>query len=360
MQKKMTTSGSSERKIKPKGRDLFTGRVSRFLTHALLSSILPAFVFIQCGKNEMEDISDGNEYAGNVLTKIAVSGDNMRNLHIFVFSNDGLGRLDSYKYIDFAESPPDDGHVEISSRRGEKIVAAVANFDDFQTVSSVCSYSFLKNVRGDLLVEDTSYPVLSGETVIEAGTSQLNELVLEPLCAKISLTSLEADFSGRPYEEERLEDVSVYLTGVNSLYGILDYSISVPSGLLNHGGLSETDLQEMKCPELIFSNIGSCDSFPDAGIDLFCYPNGRFDETIGSSSTKLVIEGKIAGETYYYPIEAGDADTGEIIRNCNYAYDIVITRTGSSSPDIPVMAGTVVIKASIEPWMSKEVVEEPF
>ena len=106
----------------------------------------------------------------------------------------------------------------------------------------------------------------------------------------------------------------------------------------------------------IDEDIGEDAIYPD--IILFCYPNDAGEETAGSPFTRLVIEGRIRGETYWYPITINRGDFGiasggdgrGIGRNMMYSYDITIRRTGTKDPDIPVSLEDVTISCPVEPW----------
>ena len=67
---------------------------------------------------------------------------------------------------------------------------------------------------------------------------------------------------------------------------------------------------------------------------------------------RLVIEGKIDGTTYYWPLTAG-GEMG-IERNMTYNYNILIRRKGTTDPDTPVEPKDIDIELNIKTWTEKE------
>ena len=83
----------------------------------------------------------------------------------------------------------------------------------------------------------------------------------------------------------------------------------------------------------------------------------------GTPFTRLVIEGKIRGETFWWPIEINREDGTQvpgIHRNCRYVFDIVITRKGNKDPDTAIGKETADIRMETRPWNEKEEQVIPF
>ena len=115
----------------------------------------------------------------------------------------------------------------------------------------------------------------------------------------------------------------------------------------------------MKDPSLlcadIIEDIGK--SPLEANINLHCYPNMSSAESPGSAFTRLVIQGDIEGQTWYWPININRSTTGVgagVERNMNYIYDIIITRKGSADPDTAISTGSITINMNVEEWREKE------
>ena len=185
----------------------------------------------------------------------------------------------------------------------------------------------------------------------------------ERLVSEIRINSIRTDFQGREYYGEPLTDVKIYLTNVNASCCIMKHEDFRPESIVNPGFLDTEAMGRFHD-----SRIVCADAVPDIGrspvnpgIRLYCYPNDSLEETPGSPFTRLVIEGKIAGYTYWYPITINRGDFGAITggdgngigRNMCYSYDITILRTGTQDPDTPVDKDDIRIECSIEPWQEK-------
>ncbi len=276
--------------------------------------------------------------------------DEIGNLDIFVFYDDSIRKLDCYqRYDDISR-----WEGKIISGYGDRLVTAIANShlskDDW---AGIYSHSHLKSVKFRLEDEDRERAVMEGS--IRMGE---DELVLKRFASEIVLQSIRCDFSGRPYQGEVLDDVKVYLTNVCAEFGLLQKEEDAPTRIINAGRLNEEDADNFKDKGLIVrqihSKIGKDIVYPD--IRLWCYPSNFPMEGPGTPYTRLVIEGKIRGRTYYWPINI-NRDTEYmpgIWRNCSYIYDIIITRKGSTDPDIPVSTENISINYSVKEWKEKE------
>ena len=202
-------------------------------------------------------------------------------------------------------------------------------------------------------------------TVIEIDPEQEYMYYAEPerLVSEIRINSIRTDFQDREYYGEPLTDVKIYLTNVNASCCIMKHEDFRPESIVNPGFLDTEAMGRFHDSRIVCADavpdIGR--SPVDPGIRLYCYPNDSLEETPGSPFTRLVIEGKIAGYTYWYPITINRGDFGAITggdgngigRNMCYSYDITILRTGTPDPDIPVDKDDIRIECSIEPWQEK-------
>jgi hypothetical protein len=90
----------------------------------------------------------------------------------------------------------------------------------------------------------------------------------------------------------------------------------------------------------------------DPGISLLCYPNPAIEESPGSPHTRLVIEGVIDSQVYYWPVTINKGKG--IGRGEHYIFDILIRRKGVADPDTPIDDAGVNIRLRIKPWTEKE------
>ena len=129
----------------------------------------------------------------------------------------------------------------------------------------------------------------------------------------------------------------------------------MPSRIINAGWLNPYDLARFKEPELIMKDlaIDIGNSSITINHSFFCYGNGHNNESIGSPFTRLVIEGKIGRDTYYYPIRI-NPQNGGIKRASRYIYDVTIRRAGATHPDGSLDDTDIDINVGIEVWQEKE------
>lgn len=319
-----------------------------------LLSLLPA---LSCGCTAEGPHPSADSAESRLLIRMTrgISQEGLSSIDIFVFKDDDLRILDCYQRI---ESSADwDGTV--CSSAGDRIISICANSrmaaDEWPWIRSRGS---LEKVCASLELESREHPFMSGEVYVTARENRPTsaEVSLKPLLSEIYLRSISCDFTGKPYAGEEITDVKVYLTNINAECGILEDGDIHPRRLINSGGLSVEDLELFYDPGLIFQeldrNIGKVWLKPE--IRLWCYPSNASEASIGTPFSRLVIEGKISGHTYYWPVDINrTAGNSGIDRNRQYIYDIKITRKGSTDPDIPVEAEDMDITFETATWKEK-------
>lgn len=275
-------------------------------------------------------------------------------LDIFTFNDDPLQRLDSYTRTSFHE-----GDVDVTSQKGSKIIFFCANGQrERYSWTDMNSLAMLGKTEADLTKESKDRPLMTGMCRATAGEKVTGEVVLKPLMSEVVLRSIRCDFTGRPYADAVLTDAKVYLTNVNARCSLNPGDTILPSRTVNTGMLNESDMAEFSDPDMLFreiaDEIGPKESRP--GIVLSCYPNTGAEESIGTPFTRLVIEGKVEGRTFYWPINinrSGPEGNG-VGRNCRYEYDITIRRKGSESPDFAIGIADIDINMEVKEWEEKE------
>ena len=296
--------------------------------------------------------------AVRVPVKMSVhSKESMRGeaVDILVFRNDATQYMECWQRVHVSE----EDEVAIASMNGEKTVMACCGMED-EDWMWISSLSSLSDAWSDLENESKDSPVMSGSCSFSAG-STLSErplLTLRRLSSEIELRSLKCDFKGRPYEGEKLSDVHVYLTNVNASCRIWN-DTGQASRIINQGRLVMEDVSRFSDPGLILQHIDGEVGADGANTDicLRCYPNKPREEGLGSPFTRLVIQGVLDGEVWYWPIDInreGDSSDEGISGNCRYIYDIVLTRKGSADPDTAIKTGTASIAMEVKRWEDKE------
>lgn len=301
----------------------------------------------------------------------AVSDDNKVNLlELFVFRNEGddSGNLDAYKKLsgDEISSLSD---VPLRSTTGKKLVYAVLNShdEDWSGVRTLSDFQaklamLQREKSGDFTM------VGSAETTLEL-TAEV-PVTVSRLVAKVQLGGLKCDFSGTPYEGASLTDVKVYLTNV---YGSKTYALNTNPAtacILNAEGLVNGDVEGCAMPSALYKEIGEDVGAATTNVShsFYCYEN-MVDAQSGSDRfTRLVVEGKLNGNTYYYPVNinregfgySSDNDHYGVRRNTVYTIDVTICRPGSTDPDGVLEYGDMHTTVSIKDWVTLPGVQVQF
>lgn len=279
-------------------------------------------------------------------------------LDIFAFNDDKLMRLDSYTRTMGYKTD----EVSIATQAGNKIVFICTGLDKRRSDWALIDcYQTLREIRVSLEDEKSDALCMTAECHIKAGKDTGNRIELQPVASQVVLSSIKCDFTDKGYAECNITDVRVYLLNVNAQSTLINDGIWNPERILNHGHLDEDDLTSLAQPSLLLQELDEDISKnvmrPD--IRLLCYPNNSSYESPGSPFTRLVIEGKINGTAYYWPININRPPYGDggIERNCRYEYDIVIRNKGNADPDTPVETDDISMNVKVTKW--KEIEEYP-
>lgn len=341
-----------------------TTLIHRFLHHAgaprslpvlgLVTTILtflPAMIYGCTGPLPVDD-GHQEETSVRLMQAADVVLDKAECIDVLIFNDDRLNRLDTYQRFPLTACST----IKASSSSGDKLMSVIINSrrDRYEWVDIV-SHESLKSICGQLEQETEEFPLMSGECRIRAG-SPVNVNV-ERLMSEVVLRSLSCDFKGKGYEGKTLSDVRVYLTNVNAEAPVITDKEYTPYRIVNHGRLVMTDVESFAEPKSILQelsyDIGPTVRKPE--IRLRCYPNEAQEETSGTPFTRLVIEGTVDGNTYYWPIDINHTEGQEgIARNSRYVFDVKLTRLGHTEPDIPVEVEAAEITMEVEPWEDME------
>ena len=292
-----------------------------------------------------------------ILTAAGVGASGIRSLDLFFFNDDPLQRLDTYQRIEGNGPAAAVG----ASRSGRKILAVLANSpSDRYRWADVNSLGGLAEKLICLQEEESGAPFMSGLVRFEAVPSGSVSVGLAPRSARIEIHSLCCDFRGRSYEGASLEDVKIYLTNVSAACPVLADSARAPFSFVNNGHLNESDLEAFREPGLVrkvlSQPVGRTAVFPD--ISLYCYPNSETEAGPGSPFTRLVIEGKIQGQTCYYPVEinrgASVMGLPGVAADRTYRYDLTFTRKGTDHPDGALEPGMLRTRLSVADWQTQK------
>ena len=275
------------------------------------------------------------------------AGEREACLDVFFFDEDSLARLDAYQRF---QAPWPDTLATLS-RSGPKRMVVMSNasrdrfsWSDIRSLQTLAERPFL------LQDEDLAFPREWACTCVEEGSVRSAELVLQPLLCRITVQSIQCDFSDRPYHGAVLRDARAFLTYVRT-----DCYPLLPDGerggsWVNPGFLDEEALAAFSHPEMLTASladtVGVERIFPERSF--YCYPNATAEEALGTPVTTLVITGLLEGRPSYYPIRLGALKAG-----VHYQLDLCFTRAGTTDPDLPVASDTYSLTLKAAPWHTR-------
>lgn len=309
------------------------------LTHLAILAIAPC----SCSHIEETPVLHRSDYTCKTKSTVSICGAGVSSyvigkIMIFIYNDDNLGLLDSSQ-----ESLLGDKPIEIESRAGRKRIVAIANMDRNRlSYNNYSCYFNLRNHICNLENENPAHPLMTGESIFEAGTDDFVSIALSPALVKISVEMLEYDFSANDYKDLEMTDMKVYLTNVNSCTSLLEGGIS-GSSIINFWQYDPYATAQLRHPEMLYSRYsGGTPRF-------YCYENAA--ATPDKNICRLVVEGNIGGHTYYYPIPIAD---GKPKRGCEYTYMILITRCGTLDPNINADDSMIKVNLKIDGWNEYE------
>lgn len=299
-----------------------------------------------------EYITDDTAPCEVILTK--AEGTDLETLDLFFYDDDKQARLDAYQRFTLSG----ENSVHGISRTGRKTAVGICNFDDGKyTWTDINSLNSISSLKSFLDEDDPARPVMSGTGTLKAGNDVRMSMNLRPLMSEVVLRSVRCDFSSRTYRDEKLRDVRIYLTNVCSAWPVLKDTLSSSSDYINIGRADSSQISKMKHPEYIYrklsSDIDARGTRPD--LHFYCYPNVAKEESMGSPFTRIVIEGTLQGNKYYYPLSVNRRNDGTgVERNTVYVLDVVLTRRGTTDPDTAVDTETAQVSVTTRKWNEKD------
>lgn len=317
-----------------------------------LFSLLPT-LFISCTHES------GTYYPDNTTIKLELKSveplSSTDHIDLFTFNDNRLMQLDSYQRVEGLSYDK----LSLRSQNGEKKIFAYRNstykISDWYNLRS---YWGLENIYTSLRDEHKDAFTMSGEAEVTAGSAKLYSLTLKPFVSEIILRSIRCDFTGKPYEGLSIRNARAYLINVNARCSLISDDYMNPSEIINFGALDENMMSSFKEQSLLIQDIGTITKNTSRpNISLYCYPNACSEEGPGTPFTRLVIEGRLNGQTCWWPVninrKSGTIQPG-IHRNQRYIYDLTLRSKGSSGPDDPIEIEDIDIDMTIKSWKEKE------
>lgn len=276
----------------------------------------------------------------------------MQKLAVFCFNADSLGYLDSYQEI---KGPVGD-NIRIASTGGQKRIILCANTKlTTEQISSIHTVYDLEECFCMLEDLHQSSPLMLGEIETKAGNG-IQTIRMKPMTSEIELRSVCCSFTGTPYEGECIQDARLYLINVNAQCSLLESSQDIRR-LVNIGMLNEAEMKRFKDPGIIVQEIGQVigEKVINKRFRFLCFHNMSSSESPGSPFTRLVLEGRIQGETYYWPLTINRSNGGRgVSRNSRHVFDLKIRRKGSLDPDTEISIEACETLMEVKEWKEKE------
>lgn len=274
-------------------------------------------------------------------------------ISVFSFNDDSLGRLDSYQLI----KNINDGKIRIGSSGGRKRIYVCCNLNLANAeVAQISTASDFEKLSFALENAHREFPFMLGMTTTETGGSVNSTILLKPMVSEIVLNSIRCDFNGMAYEGENITDCKVYLINVNAQCHLYDSTYSARR-MINVGMLNIDEVWKFKEPDIIYNEInGEIGSeWRTEKICMLCFQNFCEEESPGSPFTRMVVEGKVQGETYYWPITINRTNYGEGVRNnTRHVIDLTIRRKGGLDPDEELKIEDCAIMMEMKEWEEKD------
>lgn len=328
----------------------------------LLMMIAAAALLASCTKDETVDyVEPGQESilyvsltpdSGTKATGdghgVQADDNNIQTLEVFVFRvNEGApddGVLDGYRKFTGAELG-NLTNLEIQTTTGNKMIYAVANSHRVNW-KGVNTRKLFEEQRALLEQDDVRNFIMSGGTQAQLQLASSVSFSIKRMVARVKVNSITTAFAGGPYEGMPLEDVKMYLIHVQADKFIFN-GVGDNFKILNNGRYVESDAALCTMPGMIYDVVSS--PIYDDGYTVphyfYCYENTLQSEQGGNKFTRIVIEGKLNGINYYYPVPIK-----EVTRNSCYSLDITIKRPGSLDPNTDVEKGTLLATMSVLDW----------
>lgn len=277
----------------------------------------------------------------------------VNSLQIFVFRGD---EIDAYGTV------ADATELELSATTGERTVYAVVNAPDLSAMAKMSSLEAAISLFSQNTA--TNYVMVGKTTVTLAAESEVTVNV-DRIAARIKIDKVTRNFAAASLADATFEIIRFYET---SVVGNQTYGLTAPASLVWYtlpGTAIETG-NALLCDKLATAASLAQEGTYETAHSLYAYPNATVADDIeydgagafvkaNAGITRFVMETKINGDFYTYPIEVIG------IQN-NKSYEIrnlVITRLGNPSDgdddndpgeDDPIVTETMTFKIIVNDW----------
>ena len=296
----------------------------------------------------------------------------INSLDILIFNNEegtGNGRLEVYRNLSGSQLT-NLSDIKITATTGAKKLFIIGNSHNGSTLKNITHYSDFEAVESSLLKENVrdfcmTYSCETTLAPVTEITAQLTRMV-----ARVKLGTLKTNFTGTAFEGSSLNDVKIYLLNAHSNKLLHNGEAPGNSTVFNYKRAKTSDYENAEMEGILYETVNT-PLTPGNEITskyFYCYENLLDSETVSDRYTRLVIEGKLNGTTYYYPININREGFGYaattshkgVKRNASYSINCVISGIGSDNPDEIIENSAISVDITVTDWEDVETAEINF
>jgi len=312
---------------------------------------------------------------GEIETRASVAGTSaesiMQTLDVYVFFNDsGMGaangQLETYRrYTPKTTAFSISGNEAIKISLGAKTVVFVANAPSNMAASIKCisdynnwsahSWTFAQNSTDMFTMSSKKELTVTGDVRLDSSTD--STLMLKRQVSRVEFKGFKNDL---PSSLGKLSLEGAFLYNVNKN---IDNSTGTDNNYWRKKdvatALGETSVEKLVNPGAYLPAAAKCTGSLSKGASwaekdenryfMYGFPNPVAESTDASTKdwvTKLVIQTKVNGIRYYYPIGIKGMESNKtyVINN------VTVSRLGSTSPDKYVSTAALSISVTVKDW----------
>ncbi len=239
---------------------------------------------------------------------------------------------------------------------GQKKIHVLANAPK---VSNIVDYEDLYSLVSNLKDNGVSSFVMEGYQSLKVGSTDFStEVQASRLVSKVSLVKIVNDLEPI-YGSLDFALSRAYLTNVagNRGYSAEGHSAAAPTLWFHKMKYVESDgISALTMAGYGDEKIMNSKSY-STPQHFYCYPNPTEQDSVNDSwsprYTKLVVEIKLGGQLYYYPLPLGRLE-----QNTAYQVSLTVTRPGSLDPDTPYNPDSGSFDIKVVDWNTGKSIDE--
>lgn len=268
----------------------------------------------------------------------------IHNYQVFLFKEDGV--IEDY----VNQSSPD---ITLDCTMGKKTIVVLVNAPSMGHIMDIGAFATETTLLSD---NAAGAFVMEGKMNVDIQTSN-DVTIMVPVTrkvARIELSSLNVEIDMPQYSSKTFSVSSVYLINVSAQVPYFEQAS--PTLWYNKSAYFSEDDNTLIYDDVNDFEITSETPYTTKNV-FYCYPNNvtsdSFSDTWSPRQTRLVVEAKLDGETYYYPVTVPN-----VKQNRRYEVNLTITRPGSVSPDFEIDKLAANFEISVVDWDKSTTINE--